>query len=548
MTGRRLKVRVIFMLCMMFLLITSIENCVLAEDAEFHLDIDSLNLEEGVSTNLVFTITNANKCKNLKVYGLENFRILAEGNLSSTKIINGVKTTQVEFRYTIMPEKAGEFSIQGSVEYNGNTIETNVLDVNVSKPNTVFSSDNQDIFIKTILSEDELYMGQKVALLYELYYRENYKIGYCNFTDTIDIDNFIVDKVDPLDYNFVYINGNEYVKQEIDKRYLTTMKTGEVTIPSYNFQAQMYDRVRKQHNLKTEEKKLIIKPLPENDKPVNFSGLVGKLNVESEYSKNQVEYGDSLTLNVTLSGSCNLKMLDKLVEEDLPGLSVYETPKDTKESIVNDKYNSEKKFEIILVPEKTGEIVIEPMYISYFDTESKTYNKVEIQGTTITVTGEIVTDDKNVSINEENTSVEKVIIDQIDYNINEEGYITVKLNRTILFIVLGVLIILVLVVVALLYIRAHDKKTDKNLNNIYKKLKNTKDENEIYNLLNDMIKYKYKISMKANSKEFIQNIIDNPDVSNAIVEVINYMEDNRSDKKDTSYLKDKIKEIYNRIK
>lgn len=555
MTGKRLKARITFILCLTFTLLIVIGGSALAKEAEFRIDMDTLNLEEGVSTNLVFSIINANPndCKKLNIEGIEDFDVLSSGQKQSTKIINGDKTTEIDINYVIMPKKTGEFSLQGSLEYKGNVEKTNILNVNVSEGNTVIDSDEKDIFVKTVLAEDKIYLGQKVALTYEVY--SKYGIESCSFTEPISLDGFIINEnqKDQIEANYVYINGTRYVKYKVKEIYMTPLKAGEFTIPSYNLQVgvstgDVFISTRPYY-FDTEEKKLTIKSLPEENKPSDFSGVVGNLEIESDYNKNQVEYGDSLTLNVTASGNCNLEILDKIIRDELPGFSVYETVKDTKESIENNKYNAEKKFEIILVPEKNGELEIKPINISYFDTESETYAKAEIPGTTVTVTGEVPVDDKNESTDKGPVSIEKVTIDQVNYNTDDEGYVTIKMNRNHLFVALAILIVLVVLVVLLLCIRARHKKEDKNLHNIYKRLKNTKDENGLYNILNDMIKYRYDISLKASSKDTVKSVIQEHGIIDLIIEVINYMENkNNGAKRDNAYLKNKIKEIYNKIK
>ena len=141
--------------------------------------------------------------------------------------------------------------------------------------------------------------------------------------------------------------------------YLSPIKAGTYTIPEYNFQANIstgrgFFSSSEPKYFKTEAKQLTVKTLPEN-KPSDFSGLVGTLNLQSEYSRQEVPYGDSLTLKVTASGNCDLSALDKIAKNGIPDFTVYETAKDTQESIVDNKYLAQKEFEIILVPEN-GEL------------------------------------------------------------------------------------------------------------------------------------------------------------------------------------------------
>lgn len=559
MTGKRMKVRISFILCLITTLILLTEGSVLAKkEAEFRLDIDSLNLEEGVSTNLVFSIINANGCKDLVIDGLDNFDVLSTSQSTSTRIINGDTTSQIDVTYVLMPKKEGEFTLQGSINYKGDIRKTNSLKVNVSKRNDdVHNEEVKDIFLKTLISDDEIYFGQKIGLTYELYSR--YSIESYGFADQIGFDDFMVNEVanDDLKGNYVYVDGNKYVKYEAKKMYLSPIKTGKVTIPSYKFQANIatsnfFDSAKPVY-LGTTEKEITIKPLPEENKPDDFSGLVGDLKIEAEFNKDQLEYGDSLTLNVTASGNCNLEILDKIIKDGVPGFSVYETVKGMDESIENNQYNAKKQFEVILVPEKNGDIKIDPIYISYFDTVSGTYKKAEIHGKTITVTGEVPENNQShngdKTDNKEYATSQKIKINQVSYNMTDKDYVTLKMSKKGLLIAFIILIILILLAVFLIVLRAYAKKQDKELNNLYKRLKNSDNENEIYNILNDMIKHHYNISLKANSKDFIRGSIEEHEVADIVVEIINYMENKKdSSNRDNRYLKEKIKEIYNKIK
>ena len=145
-----------------------------------------------------------------------------------------------------------------------------------------------------------------------------------------------------------------YVKYDVKKYILTPAGTGVFTIPAVNLQVNVstggfFDSYRTVY-LQTEPLEFVVKALPEEGKPENFRGLVGKLEAGSLFSKNEVEYGDSLTLKVKLSGTCNLDNLTGLFEGNIPGFSVYETEKNRVEEIRNGEYYGSKDLENIQVP------------------------------------------------------------------------------------------------------------------------------------------------------------------------------------------------------
>jgi hypothetical protein len=556
MIGKNYKFKIPFLILIIAVVVLFTSGTVLAKEAEFRLDIDSLNMQKGVSANLTFSIINANgnKCTDLEIKGLENFEVLSRSQSNSTQIINNDRTTTININYIIMPKSTGSYSLEGSLKYQGDIYKTNVLNINVSEGTNESNEEAEDLFLKTTLSSKEIYFGQKVALTYELYSR--YKIEDYGFLDEINIDQFILNDVskDKLNANYAFINNNKYVKYEARKMYLSPIKTGDFTIPEYNFQANVgtgdFFSSSKPMYLKTDSKELTVKPLPMHNKPVDFDGIVGELNIEATYDKNKMNYGDSLTLKVTASGNCNLDNLSKIIKDDIPGFSVYETEKGLEESIDNNQYNAKKEFEIILVPEKNGELNIDPIYISYFDTKSESYKKAEIPGTTITVTGDVPKDQQQGQKqynNQETVAIEKVKIEQVNYETDDIDYVNLRIKKKNLIAFLVILIIIVLGIIVFLYTKKNRQKEDSELKEIYKQFRNTDDINEIYNIFNSMIKYRYNISLKASSRSTIRDILEEYNIANEVLDIMHYFEVEK-DNRDSKYLKEKINEVYKIIK
>ena len=539
-----------FLLIILISVILGTNSRVIAKDPQFLLDIDSLNLQKGKSTNLVLSLKNAQGAKLSQIKGLENFDVLSSNQSTSTQIINGDMTYQNDIRYIIMPKSTGEFSLEGIVEYKGKTYQTNRLNVNVSEAKDLPQEKVSDLFVKTIISDNEVFLGQKVILAYELYSR--YNIEDYGFRDNIEIDGFMMNDVpkDKLKAEYVYLEGNKYIKFEAKQTYLTPIKAGTFNIPEYNFQANVstgggFFSTSQAEYMKTEAKQLTVKPLPEN-KPADFSGIVGKLDLQSEYSRLEVPFGDSLTLKVSASGNCDLSVLDKITKNDINNFTVYETEKSIEENIIDNQYWSKKDYEIILVPEKSGEVKIDPIFISYFDTESGSYKQVEIPGTTITVTGNA----PQVQVQNEggNVAYEKVIIDRINYSPKNEGYLTLQLKKSHVFFVVIALILIALLVILVIFLPKVSKRQDKKLLEMFRQINNTIDKNEIYSILNDMIKYRFNFSIKASSKDLIKAKLTKYQISDPVIEIMDYLEtDKASSAQGISYLKDKMKEVYLRL-
>jgi hypothetical protein len=553
MTGKKLNARILFILFIISAGILMPEGIALAQTApQYLLDIDSLNMQKGVSSNLVLSIINAQGAELTGISGLENFDVVSTGNSTSTQIINGASSYEEDVNYIIMPKNVGKFTLQGSVKYNGRIYQTNQLQINVSEADRTKNGEKADYFIKTILSTGEAYIGQKVVLAYELYSR--YNIENFGFSGDTSIKDFISKDVpqDKLQAEIVTVDGNKYAKYEARQSFISPIKTGTFTIPAYNFQANVstgdFFNSSTPVYLQTESKKITVKPLPLNNQPADFSGIVGKLNLDAKYSKNEVNYGDSLTLDITASGDCNLDNLKEIVKDDLSGFSVYQTEKSSEEGIKNNLYHAKKQFEVILVPKTNGELKIDSKSISYFNPASGNYEKVEIPGTTINVKGETPQGQTGVQNQDASTPIETVKIDQVSYTPQNDGYFTIQLKKGYLMSGLIIMAILLVLAVAVYLVFLTRRKYDKKLQSIYRQLKKEEDQNEIYNLFNSLIKHSFNLSLKANTRNMIVNRLAEYGLANPVLEIMDYMENGkyRTEKEDMN-LKEKIRDIYKRI-
>lgn len=554
MIGKKLRIRNLFILFIISAGILMTEGIALAETTpQFRIDIDSLNLQKGVSCNLILSMINAQGSELTDISGLENFDVLSNSNSTSTQTVNGDTTYEEDANIVIMPKNTGKFTLQGTVKYNGRTYQTNQLQVNVSEASSTKSGESGDYFIKTILSTGEAYIGQKVVLAYELYSR--YNIENYGFLGDTGIKDFISKDVpqEKLQAEITYVDGNKYAKYEARQSFISPIKTGTFTIPAYNFQANVstgdFFNSSEPVYLHTESKELIVKPLPLKNQPADFSGVVGKLNLDAKYNKTGINYGDSLTLDITASGDCNMDNLKEIVKGDLPGFSVYQTEKNTEESIENNQYHAKKEFEVILVPKTNGNIKIDPISISYFNPANGSYEKAEIPGATIAVKGDAPQVQTGVQNQGVSAPVETVKIDQVSYIPQNDGTIMIRLKKEYLLSGLIVLAILLLLAGAVYFVFLYRRKYDKKLQDIYRQLKKADDQNEIYNLFNSLIKHCFNLSLKAGTRGMIANRLAEYELVTPVLEIMDYMENGKNrTEKDDKWLKVKVLEIYKRLR
>ncbi len=557
MVGKKSRIKILLFIGIITAGLLLNQGSVHAEDAQFLLSIDNENLQTGVSVNLTVSIINAQNATVSEISGLDNFDVLSNTQSQAVQSINGVSTYETDINYALMPKSTGDYTLQATIEYNGKTYQTNELKVSVTESSEQTDSNDSvasdsDLYIKANLSGKEMYLGQKIALSYELYTRYNL-VDY-GFLDAVNIDGFVSNEIseDKLSSGYATVSGKKYARYELKQMFLSPIKTGTYTIPSFNFQANVstgdFFSTSQPYYLQTDSEELTVKPLPTDNKPSDFSGIVGKLNIDATYDKQEVQYGDSITLNVTASGNCNLDNLSKVIQDELPGFSVYETEKSSEESIQDNQYFAKKEFNIILVPEKTGDLTIDPITISYFDPDTGKYDTAEISGTQITVQGDI----PQVTTQEQMPTNKTVTINQVSYDTDhKDGVITIELDRNSFYIGGGIIaVLLILIIVILLYFKLR-KRQDKTLLTYYKQLVKTNNQNEIYNIFNNMMKYSFDINLKANSRDTIVNRLNENNriesrLKEAIIEVVDSMEKINTSNKENN-IKNNIKGIYKKL-
>ena len=550
MSGKKRSMRTIwFALCLCIVTFFHIPAPA-QQNASFRLDMSSLNLQKGVSSNFVISLINAQGAQVLNIEGIEGFDILSQGQSTSTSIINGETSHRVDLHYTVMPKTEGQFTLKANVQYNGQHHETNALQVTISEGNV--NESVQNLYIKTVMSHTEAYLGEKIVITYEFYTR--YSIENFGFRDSVAIDGVLTKELPGRQprAEYVYIDGNRYAMYEARQLIIDPVKPGIYTIPSFNFQVNVitsggnnFFRSSTPMYLQTEAKVLTVKPLPTEGRPNDYSGIVGELQLDGRFSREKLNYGDSLVLYITASGNCNLDGIRNIINMELPGLSIYETQKSMTEHVENNQYRVQKSFEAILVPEVNGMIDVAPISVSYFNPATGKYERAEIPGTTIEVMGNMP--QPGGYSGSQIGAIETVTIDQVNYTSKNDGYFTIQVRTKWIYAVLIGLVIIIVLTVALVWAISNRSKQDPVLKSLFKQLKGTNDVNEIYSLFNAMIKHCYKLSLKASSRNMVRNSLSDTGLAEHVMDIMDYMESEAHKEKGHILLKNKINSIYRKL-
>jgi len=396
-------------------------------------------VEAGENFRLNFTV-NA-KGTNFKPPSLAGFRVLAgpsTSTSSSFQFINGKSSQTISntFSYIIQSVKQGKYTIQeAQITVNGKIYKSNPIAIEVVKgsaqntenltktdgtANNETNTSKDDIFVRNNLSKTTVYLGEQIISTMKVYDR----LGLLNALNDYKFPSFTgfwsQDIKTPTNISLQRenVNGKIYRTGIIRQLILFPQQSGTLKIEPFelgcivkvkagkrrNFFGELVDTYTNvQKNLKSSVRTIKVLPLPAN-KPKSFSGAVGNdFQMQVDIDRNEIANNESLTLKVKISGTGNLKLIDK-ININFPGTFEVYDPK-----IINNINNTasgakgNKTFEYLLIPREPGDYTIPAIKFSYFDVKSKSYKTLSGKDISIHVdkSNEMLVSNNNISISKE---------------------------------------------------------------------------------------------------------------------------------------------------
>ena len=332
----------------------------------------------------------------------EGFKIVAGPSQQiSQSWVNGRSSFQKIYSYILQPDKKGTVTIkQAAIEYNGQIYKTAPIKIVVTNavaqerdPNDrPQGSGNEMLNLVAEISKTSPYLNEPITVVYKLYFnninvtgfKELAKPKYNDFwNQNIEIKQLAVEEGS--------YQGQRCYFVILKKTILYPQKSGRLTIEplSLDIGVQLPTNRRDMFGqmIITDDNKVVsagaktinVRPLPESNKPVDFSGAVGKFDFTVTPSKTTLKNGESLDLIVTASGTGNMKLFT-LPKPVVPNaLEMYDPVHDEKVTTslagmsgkITDKYT--------IIPQYKGKYAIKPMQFSYFDLNSGSYKTITSQ-------------------------------------------------------------------------------------------------------------------------------------------------------------------------
>ncbi len=330
---------------------------------------------------------------------------------SSTQIINGKMTHQVSYTYVyyLQAVKTGKFvlspaiftlknktyasdSLRIEVVSGSSQQQTNQAATAFPENESVVEESGNDIFVNLSLNRREVFLGEHIVATVKLFTRVNLsginEIKFPTFNGFLKTD-LVTPPLTSLKQENV--NGTVYGTGVVQQFLLYPQISGEISIDPVELSVLVQQKSRQSdpffgdffasyqtipRAIASKPLKVKVKPLP-GIQPDDYSGIVGKLNIEAVLNKDTVNVNDAINFQISISGSGNLKVAASPVLKLSPDIEVYD-PKisdDIKNGL--NGASGKKTFDYILIPRHYGDFTVPSVTYSYFNTSTGRYERLK---------------------------------------------------------------------------------------------------------------------------------------------------------------------------
>lgn len=387
---------------------------------EFTASVNETTVADNERFQVSFTFSGSsiNNLSKFSPPAFENFIILSGPNQSSSiQIINGAQSASLIYNYVVQPKGVGTFSIgTASISQSGNTFKTEPIKITVvkgaDKPNQQKNDDQiseseiaKNLYIRASVDKTRAFKGEQITVVYKLYTRLSIA-SQMGINKLPQYQGFWAEELETstnINFTTEIINGKQFRVGVLKKVALFPTQTGSLEVTPFELTVPI--EIQKQRNgksiwddffgdpfgrsqiyefnAKSDIVKIEVEPLP-GGQPGYFKGAVGDYSFDAKLNSTTVKSNDPLTLNISISGTGNIGLLE-MPEINLPnGFEKYE-PKINDQINRKGKISGTKSGEYLFVPRVVGTREISPIEFSYFNPSTKKYITLKSESFTIDI-------------------------------------------------------------------------------------------------------------------------------------------------------------------
>ena len=326
----------------------------------------------------------------LEVVGKNNY-----GIKTSSVWINGKFTTTREMTiiYDLVPTSFGIAGLRDiTVQVGSKTLRHPSMTFDVLKEPEVAA----DVFVMADVPKKSIFLGEGIVVRYYLY--SKVQVSNLDIKKYPKLNNFLKRFLqEPDRQERVSVDGEIYLRTQIYGAKLFPEKIGELRVDPLHLTATViagrgsdpfgtfgFGGQARTKTLASESVKVEVRPLPEQGKDVNFTGLVGKHDFDLQLNSSRLIVNEPLEVKLTISGGGALENMEAPTLLKHPDLEEFESNGDLK---IQDADQATKVFDYTFLPKANLTIPASTVTLSYFDPDTMRYVPVELPLSEIVVAG-----------------------------------------------------------------------------------------------------------------------------------------------------------------
>jgi tetratricopeptide (TPR) repeat protein len=309
------------------------------------------------------------------------------GPSTEVSIVNGAMTSSVTHRFTVVPARAGTFSIGPvTIEAGGRQYSAGTATLTVAPGGTA----GNQVRLVLAASESEVYVRERVPVTLKLY------VGDVRVADlqypTVTGDGFSLERFpQPTQRTEQTAEGSFHVVEFTST--LTPLRSGPLSVGPAAMALNLLVRSpgadpffghgfgqRRPLEVRSEPLVLTVLPLPDAGRPADFSGAVGRFELVVRAAPVDVAAGDPVTVTSTIRGDGSLEGIAPPAIAANDQLRVYPA-----QPASGSPATDARIFEQVVIPRRAGTTTLPELRFSYFDPDVRAYRTSIRPGIRLTV-------------------------------------------------------------------------------------------------------------------------------------------------------------------
>ena len=371
-----------------------------AKELKFQLLVDRNRIHLGQSAQLNIQFEGSTDMPALDLPEIAGFQTRYSGPSTRMSIVNGEMTSSITHIYRLIPVKTGKYKIGPfSLDHEGNNYSSNEIVVEVldsasrsqghiGRTRTSETNLKDRVFVEMEIDKASLYINEVASLHIKMFVSSMSirDVQYPQYSH----DGFSANDFErPREYNVtrggvrfsVLDFQTEIFPTKAGKRTLgpAVIKANLVTKTGNRMPSSMFDNFFGGYEstpieLKSDALNIEALSLPDENRPEDFKGAIGNFQLDVSVSPENVNAGDPVTLEMTVTGTGNFDTVHSPTLKNKDGFKLYD-PQVKREP-------NRKVFEQVLIPTDEKITGLPDIEFSYFDTlkgEYITIVKADVQ-------------------------------------------------------------------------------------------------------------------------------------------------------------------------